>query len=115
LKKALEIDDSDLIARKALITLILDGVSFATHHIDDSVFLGDEVQVVKALDVVRHQLSKLPDDPYRMTLGSCYANQNQLVNSWIEYQAKPEGTFPDWCLKRRRKCQWSGISYYGTW
>ncbi|MES2072000.1 MAG: hypothetical protein V4488_16710 [Pseudomonadota bacterium] len=112
LKRAVEIDAGDSIARGLLISQLISEVDFATHHLAEGSFIGEVTEAMATLEDIRHLLTELPAGTKRTELESCFNEQHQLVHDWVEYKSNPIGSFQEWCLLRQRPYHWPSIVYY---
>ncbi|MEL7475177.1 MAG: hypothetical protein AAGJ55_02975 [Cyanobacteria bacterium J06555_12] len=109
---ALALDPADSEVRARLVDWELSPVDHATHHLVESVLLGELDEVRAALGKARACLLAAPD------LGRLSAQHReiehfaQLLDDWEEYSGCPEGTFPDWCARNGRNYAWPTIVYY---
>lgn len=114
LRLALSITPNDVPVRRALVNCALSDVDFATHHLDETIFLG-EVSAAKAnlsqagiwLDLA------FPPEAFN-DLRDELAQLHQMVVDWERYLEAPYGTFPEWCNANGRNYRWPTKFYYDT-
>lgn len=112
LKKALSVVPDDVPVRQRLITISLDNVDHATHHLGESILLTSIEVARDSLDKARQWIGSAPDRaPFSIQSDEAdyYA---KLLDDWESYSQKPEGSFPEWCAKRGREYGWGTIVYY---
>jgi hypothetical protein len=112
LQRAIAIDENDVIARELLIAHLMGNVDFATHHLVESVLLASEADVNGDLNDIARHVMLLPPGARREAFRTDYLDQRQLVDDWLEYKTAPQGSFPEWCQRRKRDRQWPTIVYY---
>lgn len=92
LRKALECDPSDEIARYYLIEFLLGGVDYAFHHLPD--FLvnegGDEEEIRRNLIEIQDLLKDLPSSSGKREFLEIDFLENQvLLEAWLEFSSMP--------------------------
>lgn len=112
LLKAIEIDESDSVARLSLASRMMRRIEYATHHLSESIFLGDESEAINALDEIQGHLNKLPEGERRDSFQSEVSEERQLVLDWVQYKTNPTGSFPQWCADHGKLYRWPSIVYY---
>jgi hypothetical protein len=112
LAKALALLPTDAPVRRRLVDEFLGIVDFATHHLYESIFLGDLPFIWDALTKAREVLQAAPD-------ASCFPDLKQeiedfenLLRDWEEYQRTRQGSFPEWCAAQGRSYPWQRSYYY---
>jgi len=114
LERTLSALPNDIPVRRELVNSALSEANCATHHLDESLFLGKVSAAKVQLAQARMWLdSAFPPEPFndlREELGRLH----QMVVDWETYQDAPHGTFPDWCNANGRKYQWPAKVYYNT-
>jgi hypothetical protein len=112
LAEALRLDPKDDVVRAALVSMLLGFVDYATHHLVESRFIGDENESASALAEAASLLAEADDPSSVQALNQELAALTSLLSDWREYQLAPQGTFPDWCRARNRPRNWPSIVYY---
>jgi hypothetical protein len=114
LRRTLSTLPNDVPVRRALVNSALSDVDFATHHLDETRFLG-EVSAAKAhLAQARMWLdSAYPPESFN-DLREELAQLHQMVVDWETFQDAPYRTFPEWCNANGRKYRWPTKFYYDT-
>jgi hypothetical protein len=113
LSRVLAASPDDTPIRRILIELELSQVDYATHHLVESIFLGD-------LEATRVALARATALVEASSQADAVADLNReikhyesLISDWLAYSIAPEGTFPEWCVARGRAYRWPTIVYYG--
>ena len=112
LVRALTLRPDDAPVRAALVAFALDDVAYATHHLDESFFIGSVEDAVAALERAARLVAEAPD---RTTLAPLADEQQQLaclVDDWKSYCEAPHGSFPEWCEARGRRYAYPVKVYY---
>jgi hypothetical protein len=113
LTRVLANGDNHLVIRLMLIEHYLLSADYATHHLGESLFLG---QREEALESIRHAASLIEESPAREPLSHLdqeTRQYGQILFDWQAYKAQPISTFPEWCAARGREHRWSVPVYYG--
>jgi len=110
--KALEICPEDKPVRSKLISMHIDEVDYATHHLDEGYFIGDFDDAVKSLEIAKSLLEAGLNSPAIKGLTEEIAEYKQLLDDWASYTKAPTGTFPEWCASKGRQYTWSIRVYY---
>jgi hypothetical protein len=112
LRQALDLNPKDDAVRASLAMLLLDFVDYATHHLSEGSFIGDEAE---AADVLREAAAVLEGVSDPVTVSSLRGERESLaalLDDWRQYRQAPAGTFPDWCRARGRTYGWPTTVYY---
>jgi hypothetical protein len=112
LDEALRLNPKDDVVRGAIAGLLLGFVDYATHHLVESKFIGDENDASAALAEAASILAAAHDPSLTQDLSQKREELTSLLSDWKEYQRSPDGTFPDWCRTRNRPYNWPSIVYY---
>lgn len=112
LDEAFRMNPSDDLIRAALAGLLIGFVDYATHHLVEGSFIGDEEEAAAALAEATSVLAGVTDASSVQSLTQAVEGLAALLSDWQEYRQSPEGTFPEWCSARNRKHSWSTIVYY---
>ncbi len=112
LRAALAMNPQDLEVRAAIVEALLQFVSYATHHLVEGLFIGDEADAASALDEAAALLEGGADVKAMRMLRKETEGLARLLADWLEYRKAPEGTFREWCDQRSRVHPWWGIFYY---
>jgi hypothetical protein len=112
LELALNRKPSDDLVRGTLVQHYLRHVDFATHHLVESIFLGNVQETLGDLESAKRLLQSAPNLEPFTSLSARLNKLQSLVDDWMTYKKSPQGTFPEWCEKRNRHYGWSSIVYY---
>jgi hypothetical protein len=112
LDEALRLNPKDDVVRAAIAGLLLGFVDYASHHLVEGHFIGDENEASAALAEAASILAGADDPSSVETLNQELEKLTSLLSDWKEYQLAPEGTFSDWCRARNRHHHWPSIVYY---
>jgi hypothetical protein len=112
LDKALAMRPEDTPVRKLLIKRDLSWAEFATHHLDESHFIGDVDETVAALERARSLIVTAPDPEKLSALEAEVRYLDDLVADWKVYRENVVGTFSEWCAKRGRMYRFPTHVYY---
>jgi len=110
--KALEISPDDNPVRSRLIAMHIDEVDYATHHLDESHFIGDLEDAMRALETASQLLEAAVGCFPAKQFADEIDEYQQMLTDWKEYVSAPAGTFPDWCASRGRSYSWPIKVYY---
>jgi hypothetical protein len=112
LREALRLDPADDTVRAALAAQLLAFVDYATHHLAEGKFIGDEGEAAAVLQEARAILGGVSDRSAVARLLGDVDSLAQLLEDWRQYRRAPAGTFPEWCRARGRSRDWPGTVYY---
>jgi hypothetical protein len=112
LDRALSMCPEDIPVRKMLIEHDLSCAGYATHHLDENLFLGGVDEVITALAHAKDLMTNAPDSEPLACLTSEVQYFDVLVADWIAYSKNPVGSFPEWCAKQGRKYNYPFKVYY---
>ena len=112
LRSALAILPEDIPVRRKLVDLALADVEFATHHLDETVFLGSVDDAAAALREAGEWLNAATPVEMFADLRQNFEHLNQVLLDWKAYQAAPDGSFPQWCRSKGRSYHWGNKFYY---
>lgn len=112
LQHALLLCPGDAPVRRQLASLQLATAEHATHHLGESRLLGDLDATRGALARARAILDDAPDPAPLADIVTEIAQLEALLDDWESYCRMPEGTFPEWCARRKRGYAWPTTRYY---
>jgi hypothetical protein len=112
LEEALRINPKDDLVRAALAGIFIGLVDYATHHLVEGKFIGDEGEASAALAEASSLLAGVAEASSVSSLKQDLEGLDALLTDWQQYRRAPEGTFPEWCRARNRDHQWQSIVYY---
>ena len=87
-------------------------VDYATHHLAEGEFIGDEDEAFAALAKADSLLSGAVEPSSVRALRHEVDELAGLLADWKQYREAPEGTFPEWCLAQNRDHHWRSTVYY---
>lgn len=112
LNRALVACPEDMPVRKILIDFALGWVDHATHHLDESVFLGSPEEASSALARAKALITEAPEPGKLGYLNDEVRYFECLVADWQAYAQAPEGSFSQWCSERGRNYEMPAKFYY---
>lgn len=112
LARVLAANPDDIEVRRLLIVGHLCHVDYATHHLVDSLFIGELDQALETLEHATRLIDEAPDAQAVADLESEARCFGRMLFDWRAYKARPEGTFPAWCAARGRTYSWPMRVYY---
>lgn len=112
LTRALALCPEDRPVRTILIDFALGWADHATHHLDESIFLGSVDEATSALERARSLIAKAPDPDALAHLTSEVHYFDCLIADWKAYSENPQGSFPEWCAERGRNYNYPVKIYY---
>jgi hypothetical protein len=112
LGKALSMCPEDISVRKMLIGSDLSCAEYATHHLDETIFLGNVDQVIAALAHAKELIANAPEAESLAHLTSEVHYFDTLIADWLTYSENPTCSFPEWCAKQGRKYSYPIKIYY---
>jgi hypothetical protein len=110
--EALRMNPKDGLVRVKLAKNLLSLVEYATHHLAEGKFIGDENEVSATLAEAASIVAGVEDASAKRELDKEVEELTALLSDWREYQLAPEGTFPEWCRARNRPHRWWSMHYY---
>jgi hypothetical protein len=87
-------------------------VDYATHHLVEGLFIGDEAEAEAALIEATAVLKEVSDPSVAQPQNDEAQSLAALLADWREYRDEPQGSFPEWCHQRNRTHHWWSIVYY---
>ncbi|OWT81122.1 MULTISPECIES: hypothetical protein [unclassified Achromobacter] len=112
LARALSLCPDDVPVRKQLIDFALGDVDFATHHLDESHFIGSVEVAAAALELARTLIANAPDPEMFARYSADARHLDCLLEDWRAYSKNPVGTFPEWCAARGHDYNYPVKVYY---
>lgn len=103
LRASLALDGADDRVRAVLAEYILSAVEFATHHIGESTFLGDEEEALATLEEAALLLHAVPASPALARVLARKSYLDALLEDWMAYRRDPVGRFRQWRIARGRE------------
>lgn len=112
LARALSMCPDDIPVRKLLVDLALGDVEYATHHLDESFFIGAVDDAAQALGLAGTLIADAPDPDMFTHQSSEVRHFNCLIADWRAYSESPLGSFSEWCAARGRNYSYPIKVYY---
>jgi hypothetical protein len=109
---ALGMNPKDDQVRVMIAAQLIRFVNYATHHLVEGLFIGDEAEVEAALAEAAAVLKEVSDPSSAQPLNDEEQSLSALLADWREYRYAPQGSFPEWCYQRNRNHRWWSIFYY---
>jgi hypothetical protein len=109
---ALAMNPKDDQIRAMIAAQLIKFVDYATHHLVEGVFIGDEAEAEAALEEAAGVLKEVSDPSLVQPLNDEAQSLSALLADWREYRDAPRGGFPEWCYRRNRTHRWWSIVYY---
>ncbi|WP_338698512.1 hypothetical protein V5279_14895 [Bradyrhizobium sp. 26S5] len=112
LERALSMCPEDIPVRLMLIDAELSVADYATHHLDESLFLGSVDEVIAALAHARDLIASAPEAPPFADRASEVRYFDAQLADWIAFSKHRAGTFPEWCAAQGREYRYPIKVYY---
>lgn len=111
LRAAVVLDANEVLARIHLLRNLIDCVAFATHHLPEGGLVYETAFVNQCLGEATQLLAQLPAGEERHAHAMALAQQQMLVDDFLDWSRQPEGIgFEQWCERRQRQHTW-GVLY----
>jgi hypothetical protein len=114
LYEALEMNPKDDQVRALIAAQLIKFVDYATHHLAEGSFIGDEAEAEAALVEATAVLKAVSDLSSVRPLNDEAQSLAALLADWREYREAPQGSFREWCYQRNRAHRWWSTVYYGS-
>ncbi|GLT19210.1 hypothetical protein GCM10007938_29920 [Vibrio zhanjiangensis] len=112
-ERALEIDPTDEICISRIAQAHLNDVDYQTHHLSESLFLGDIRDATNSLQLVASLIDRLTTKHVRLKMRGELEYYNNLLSCWMEYsELGIDEPFADWCVSKGEKFNFWSIAYY---
>lgn len=112
-ERALEIDPTDEICISRIALSHIDDVDFQTHHLSESLFLGDFSDATSSLKLARSLIDTLRTADTKLKMRRELEYFDSLLGCWEEYSRLGiDEPFPDWCASKGEKFNFWSIVYY---
>ncbi|ALM85992.1 hypothetical protein ASB57_26290 [Bordetella sp. N] len=112
LARALSMCPDDVPVRTLLIDFAIGDVDHATHHLDESVFIGSLEYAAAALELARTLIADAPAAEAVARRSSELRYFDCLIEDWRAYSEHALGSFPEWCAARGRNYNYPAKVYY---
>jgi hypothetical protein len=112
-EKAHQLDPKDEICINRIAQAHLNDVDYQTHHLSESVFLGDFNDAKKSLQAAQSLIDRLTTEAIKSDMQNELDYFIRLLGCWEEYSCLGvEETFPNWCASKGKKFNLWSIVYY---
>lgn len=112
-EKALEIDPTDTISIMRLAQVSLNNLDFMTHHLSESVLLGEVAEARYSIKKASEFIERLREEKLKAKMLEDLEEYILLINAWEEYSlARPPESFPDWCKSKGVSLSFGSIVFY---
>ncbi|MBN3727952.1 hypothetical protein [Burkholderia sp. Ac-20379] len=112
LARAVAMCPDDTPARKRLIDLLLGDVEYATHHLDESAFIGSVEAAASALELAGTLVASAAEPDAFARHASDVRYFTGLIADWRAYSENRRGAFPEWCALHGRNYTYAVKVYY---
>lgn len=113
LSRALQLDPSNQHVLVRLIGNGFDGLSYATHHLDEGLYIGSPQEDIKMCNDIRKWCDRLSDCEVKE---ACLKTLNEyvaMIQDWLDYkQQNITIPFTDYCAKLGHRYGWPKKYYY---
>ncbi|MCL1121281.1 hypothetical protein N7V09_14900 [Shewanella seohaensis] len=112
-ERALALEPSDEICLTQVALSHLNSVDFQTHHLSESVLLGDISRAKDSLASAQALITRLQTIERKSRLQNRHDYYLSMVNCWEEYSTLAgDEPFPDWCAAKGEQFDFWSIVYY---
>ncbi len=112
-ERALQLDPADEICITRIAQAHMNDVDFQTHHLSESLFLGDFNDAKNSLQSANYLIKRLSTEGIRSKMQNELEYYNCLLGFWEEYSKLGiNEPFPDWCASKGEKFNFWSIVYY---
>ncbi len=112
-EEAIRICPADEISLIELVKGKLNNVDYQTHHLSETMFIGNIENARASLEYAYNAIKKLKSGTLKDSLCDGYNYYKKLIDAWEEYiKEKREISFPKWCKTRGENFNFGIIVYY---
>ena len=112
-ERALELDPKDDISINRLAQAHLDDVDYQTHHLSESLFLGEFSDAQSSLDKAAKFIATVSNQELKEQMQVEFEYYKKLLVCWNEYsKLEIEQSFPDWSRSKGENFNFLSIVYY---
>ena len=112
LLRALALNPADTPVRMRLIDHHLSSADHATHHLDESHFIGEVQYALDELARAQALITGATEPERLQHLHTELLAYQDLIADWIAYSKAPSGSFPQWCADQGRTYTYPAKYYY---
>lgn len=112
-QRALEIDPNDEICLTRIAQSHLNSVDFQSHHLSESLFIGDYEFAKASLEQAQCLIKKVNSPDVKEKMQSELDYYNRLLECWNEFSnSEKTEPFPNWCASKGEEFNFWSIVYY---
>ena len=112
-ERALELDPTDEICISRIAQAHLNDLEFQTHHLSESLFLGDLREAKNSLLAAQSLIDTLSTEDVKSKMQKELEYFYNLLDCWEEYSKLGiDESFPNWCASKGEKFNFWSIVYY---
>ena len=112
-RRALELSPSDAVCLSQLAQAHLNDVDYQTHHLSESLFLGDPATARDSLERAKELIARMGNSDRKDRLQTQAGTYTRLLACWSEYSNLDlDVPFPDWCASKGEQFSFWSIVYY---
>jgi hypothetical protein len=112
LLEAFRLNPKDGLIRTTYARNLIESIDYATHHLIEGQFIGDEEEASAELIAAAAVLEGVADTALAESLKERLQGLSALLADWREYKQAPKGSFPEYCRERNHHHKWWNIYYY---
>lgn len=108
-----ELDTTNQICLKAILSYDFDRVDWQTHHLYQSFFIGSVEDAYERLAHAENLILNLASSEDKKFFTQIHQYYLDLLQAWEHYQALDTSIgFPDWCAQNQRQFEYDQAVYY---
>lgn len=112
---ALALDPKDEICISRITHAHLSSIAYQTHHLSESIFLGDISDAKSSLEKAKHLIATLSSRDLKLEMQNELEYCNNLLACWEEYSSlEIYDSFPHWCASQGKRLNFGAVVYYGS-
>lgn len=112
-EKALEINPTDEVSLTELISAYLSSVDYQTHHLSESLFIGEIEKAKDSLRKVFKLIKSLREGPRKDNIAETCQYYDSLIEAWEAYNREQTRlSFPAWCESKGKVFGLWNVTYY---
>jgi len=112
-ERALQIDPNDAVCIAEISRAYLDDIDHHTHHLSESLFIGELEDAKSALNAASSLVDRLAEGVFKCKMQEEILYYERLLHCWQTYSnGEFSDTFPDWCVTRGENFDFRVIVYY---
>lgn len=114
-ERALDLEPEDEICITRIALAHLNDIDYQTHHLSESLFIGDYGEAVASLNEAQSLINRLSTLQERNKMQGELDYYESLLSCWGEFSDLVEKveSFPDWCASKGKKFNFCSVVYYG--